>query len=205
MAVSRIQTSSILQGFPKSRSLLAGNSAYIPSNFESISTQTLSSTTGTVTFSSIPSTYKHLQLRMLWRSATTGYNSTFLLSMNGDTSSSNYVKHFLGGGGSGSAISGANVSGSFGGIRSTNCMSSSDPASEFSPAVIDIIDYTSVNKNKTVRALIGYETNNVGGGNIALLSGLWLSTSAITSLSITDYGGTGSASGSTFALYGIRG
>jgi hypothetical protein len=193
-----------LQGFPKSRSLLAGNSAYIPSNFESISTQTLSSTTGTVTFSSIPSTYKHLQLRMLWRSATSGYNQTFLLSMNGDTNSSNYVRHFFSGGGT-SVSAGANTSGTFSGIRSTNCMSGSDPASEFSPAVIDIVDYTSVNKNKTVRALIGYETNNVGGANIALLSGLWLSTSAITSLSITDYGGTGSASGSTFALYGIKG
>jgi hypothetical protein len=30
MATSRVKTSSILQGFPKSRSLLAGNSAYIP-------------------------------------------------------------------------------------------------------------------------------------------------------------------------------
>ena len=30
MATSRIKTSSILQGFPKDRSLLAGNAAFIP-------------------------------------------------------------------------------------------------------------------------------------------------------------------------------
>ena len=34
MATSRIKTSSVLQGFPKSRSLLAGNAAYNPQTVE---------------------------------------------------------------------------------------------------------------------------------------------------------------------------
>ena len=58
MSISSVKTGAI------GDSLLAGNAAYNPSSFESIATVTLGSS-GAVTFSSIPSTYKALQLRFM--------------------------------------------------------------------------------------------------------------------------------------------
>lgn len=174
-----------------------------PPSFESIATVNVTSNTSTITFSSIPSTYKALQLRMLWRSASTGFNQQFVLSLNGDTNVNNYTRHVLQGDGA-SASAFGNASGTLGGIRSANLASSSDVANLFSPAIIDIQDYNSSSKNKTVRIFGGYDSNNAGGASIFLESGLYISTTAITSLSITDYNAAGSAAGSTFALYGIK-
>ena len=91
MATSRIKTSSILQGFPKSRSLLAGNAAYDPAATFLIQRTTLSST-GTVTFTSIPQTYKHLQIRFLARHSASG-NINGLVRLNG--SSTSLITHYL--------------------------------------------------------------------------------------------------------------
>lgn len=74
-------------------------------------------------------------------------------------------------------------------------------------AVLDILDYANTNKYKTTRSLTGSDANN-GNGGVALMSGLWRSTSAITSITILAYS-VGSASTfnqySSFALYGIKG
>jgi hypothetical protein len=69
-------------------------------------------------------------------------------------------------------------------------------------AVIDILDYTNVNKNKVMRSLCG--TDNNGSGYVLLRSGLWMNTSAITSVTIFPNSGAITANG-TFALYGIKG
>jgi len=52
--------------------LLVGNDPYIPTDFESIATTTLSTNTASVTFSSIPATYTHLQIRATARVVGTG-------------------------------------------------------------------------------------------------------------------------------------
>ncbi len=90
MAVSRVKTSSILQGFPKSRSLLAGNAYFQPTAYESIATTTVGAGgTSTITFSSIPSTYTHLQIRGIGRSDAASGNSWIYLRAD-QTSSSLY-------------------------------------------------------------------------------------------------------------------
>jgi hypothetical protein len=67
--------------------------------------------------------------------------------------------------------------------------------------VVDILDYSSTNKFKTARSISGVDYS--GSGYVALVSGLYRSTNAITTYNIISAGGTFSV-GSTFTLYGIK-
>jgi hypothetical protein len=71
-----------------------------------------------------------------------------------------------------------------------------------------LLDYQNTNKFKTIRNLQGFDANGDGSGAryyaIRFFSGLWQSTSAITSITITAPNGNW-ATGSSFALYGIKG
>lgn len=170
--------------------------------FELISTQVLSTTlNGGLTFSSIPNTYKHLQLRVVLLADS---GDPILLRFNGD-SGSNYTEHDLTGNGTNvaSTSTGGNPSTfiyTFGSRVGTS-------ASTTIPAVgiIDILDYTSTSKNKTTRALSG--VRNASQGEVGLWSGAWLSTAAITSITINPISGAGwnIYAGSRFSLYGIKG
>jgi hypothetical protein len=75
-------------------------------------------------------------------------------------------------------------------------------ASVFGAGVIDILDYANTSKYKTIRTLSGWDKN--GGGNVGLSSGLWLSTSAISSIVIGSQTGN-LVTNTQFALYGIKG
>jgi hypothetical protein len=172
----------------------------LPTSFESIATATVGSGgSSTITFSSIPSTYTHLQLRGIAREkAGSGslYNLMFA-TFNSDTGS-NYSYHYLRGSGS-AAAAGAGASQtsmSFGGIEQGD-----NTASTFGANVIDILDYANTNKYKTIRSLFGYDAN--GSGYIVFSSDAWRSTSAVTSITLTP--ANGFAQYSTFALYGIKG
>jgi hypothetical protein len=75
--------------------------------------------------------------------------------------------------------------------------------------VIDILDYKNTNKNKVFKTLIGYDINGTAGtssygGAVSLCSGLWLNTSAITSITLAPEGFSWIAD-TSFALYGIKG
>jgi hypothetical protein len=67
--------------------------------------------------------------------------------------------------------------------------------------LIDILDYASTTKNKTLRGFTGADLN--GSGNSNIVSGLWINTAAITSIQIIAEA-TAFKAGSTFALYGIK-
>jgi hypothetical protein len=147
----------------------------------------------TITFSSIPQNYEHLQLRAYLNNAVG--NISVSMQFNGDTGT-NYAKHILYGDGS---AAGSNA------VSSTASMTfhiySGNTASIFSASVMDVLDYSNTNKNKTVRGLCGWDNN--GSGSVLLGSGLWVNTSAVTSITFGAAGGTWS-SGSTIALYGIK-
>jgi hypothetical protein len=154
-------------------------------SYESISTVTVGSGgTSTITFSSIPSTYKHLQVRM-----TT--NSGGNLRFNGDTTSSNYRYHVLYGSGSAAVASTA----------ANNAYSPADASGStgWTGEVLDILDYANTSKNKVTRSLGGWDNN--GSGLVWLSSNLWMSTAAINQIVFT---GT-FPQYSSFALYGIKG
>ena len=165
-------------------------------SFESIATATPTSGT-VVTFSSIPSTFKHLQIRMNVLPSTSG--GTLKMEFNSDTTVANYAAHWLNGDGSSVYAYGQASYGSIPIIAAGNTI-----ITHPNVGIIDILDYTNTSKYKTVRSIAGYDNN--GSGNVEIDSGLWLSTSAISSLSITlsPYLSRAYSSGTTFALYGIK-
>ena len=180
--------------------ILAGvDSGAVPTSFESIATTTVGAGgTGTVTFSSIPQTYKHLQLRVSGRTNRANNDDQIKVQLNSD-GGSNYTRHTVyGDGGSVNAI--GQSAGTPKGIIATGAASVSNL---FGSAVLDILDYTDTNKYKTMRCLTGVDWN--GGGYILLDSSLWLSTSAITAIVLTPSNGTAISQYSSFALYGIKG
>ena len=169
-------------------------------SYESIATVTVGAGgSSTITFSSIPSTYKHLQIRWIARASTSGENA-LKLSFNSDTTNGNYKSHYLEGSGS-SAVAGAIAAANY---AFCYAVAGSDAsANVFGAGVVDILDYTNTNKNKTVRILGGYDSN--GSGYMDFDSAVWLSTNAITSINIILDGSANFAQYSSLALYGIKG
>jgi len=167
-------------------------------SFESIATVSVGSGgQAAAEFTSIPSNFNHLQVRMIGR--TTGSNYDIYYQLNNDTTSSNYRTHLLFGTGS-----------SFHSVMVSNAAYAGDLAPStassgvFGGAVLDFLDYANTNKYKTSRSLSGIDSNNAITGYIILFSSLWQNTNAITSIKI--FPATGSwAQYSHFALYGIKG
>jgi hypothetical protein len=177
--------------------MLAGNAAFVSSSFESIATTTVGAGgAATVTFSSIPQTFQHLQLRVTAKS--TGAGDSVKINFNSD-SGNNYANHFLYGNGS-AVSSGAETS--INRINVYSMYASNSVANVFGVGIIDVLDYTNTNKNTTTRALGGFDQNS--GGSLGLQSGLWLNTAAITSITFTPQNPDW-AQYSSFALYGIKG
>lgn len=183
-------------GITASASILTGS-------FESIATATGTGSSNTITFSSIPATYQHLQIRFIAKSSTTtSVNESVLLRINGD-SATNYVEHYLFGGGT-SATAGGAVTRSSVSIYNGAMRSNATYVDMMGVGIIDIHDYVSSTKNKTVRYFCGNDVNAAASVGPALGSGLWLSTSAVTSVSLVTSSGNWTTT-SQFALYGIKG
>lgn len=197
--ITTVKTSSVIQGMPKYRSMLAGNSAYIPSSYESIATATGTGSSGTITFSSIPSGFKHLQIRGTARSTATNY--TFTLKFNND-SGSNYAQHRLFGDGTSITASGADTL-TFASIGSNSISTTS--SNIIGVNIIDILDYGSTSKYKTVRSFAGIDDNSgTTASQVVIRSGLWQSTSAITQIDLIAASSGSWTTQTTFALYGIK-
>ncbi len=185
-----------------SRSLLVGNTAFDPAAMDSIATVTVGATSvSTITFSSIPATYTHLQLRAIAKCNVNDGNNSYsniYMTFNSDTGS-NYSYHHIQGDGSSVATTGqVNQTSVFVG---TAANSDSAQASVFAANVVDILDYANTNKYKTVRCLNGKENNAATYNRLQFKSGNWRNTNAITSITLTSDGNF--TQYSHFALYGI--
>jgi len=175
----------------------------VTNSYESIATVTPSGT-GQVTFNSIPSTFKHLQIRGIYRNSANVGGDDPRLRFNND-SSALYITHRLYGLGSGTPSANTSGTGDTSIQIGYNTADGSTGASIFTGCVIDILDYTDTNKNRTVRTLDGFDNN--GSGSIQFLSGLYRSTTAVTRIDLYCFnlGSNNWATGTTFALYGIKG
>jgi hypothetical protein len=183
-------------------SMLAGNPVFVVGDFESIATVTVGSGgSAAIDFTSIPSTFQHLQIRSIGRSTRAATDDSYRIRAgNGSIDTgSNYSFHFLRGTGA-AASSSANNTQSF--ILGGDTSAANATAGIFSTDVLDILDYANTNKYKTFRHLNGVDFN--GSGDLRLLSGLWQSTSAITDIKLFCENGNW-AQYSSFALYGIKG
>jgi hypothetical protein len=176
--------------------MLAGNTTWNPwepaGAYDALATVTVpSGGAASVTFAGIPTGYKHLQLRTVVQQASTGGSVEMILS------NATFVRrHYLYGSGSGSALAGADTSNAPGIFSSAF----SSGNSVFAGTVFDILDYNST-QNKTTRSLGGVDNN--GSGSIFLMSSLYTSSSAITSITLNATS-QNFTQFSQFALYGVK-
>ena len=168
-------------------------------SFESIATANGTGSSGVITFSSIPSTYKHLQIRAILRGTATATANGTDMRYNSD-SGANYTLHRLIGDGSSASADGyTGRTGAWLGLETD----ASAAANTYAACVTDILDYANGNKYKTSRSMGAYDLN--GSGQVNFASAVWLNTAAITSITITAASGGNWTTGSSFALYGIKG
>jgi hypothetical protein len=176
--------------------ILAAPFAGIAGDYESIATYS-STLNGlnTISFSSIPQTFKHLQIRTSTFATTDGFISSRFNSDSG----SNYAWHVLSGDGA-SAVSDDFPTQSS--IRFTGFGAQMDSTNPYI-SITDILDYTNPNKNTTIRTLQGKDSN--GAGSAMIFSGVWFNSAAVTNIELFLNSTKTYATGSHIALYGIKG
>ena len=171
-------------------------------SFESIATVTVGAGgSANVEFTSIPSTYTHLQVRAIVRStyASSVTTGSGFIRFNSDTGS-NYSWHVLRGNGA-AATATAGTSATYG--LAFSDIGGTSVTSFFGAGVLDILDYANTNKYKTVRVLSGADGNTTNDDYLYLASGSWRNTNAITTITILP-STNNFAQYSHFALYGIK-
>jgi hypothetical protein len=166
--------------------------------YELIQTQVLSSTASSVTFASIPQTYKHLQLRASVRTTRLWTEDELKMTFNGVTTNSYSFKYTFGTGSSATSSGSLNQPNVFlGQVPAAN----TSPSDNFAPVVLDVLDYSSTVKNTTGRSFASIAASIY---RIWLGSQLFMNTAAINSIELFPSGGQ-LQTGSRFSLYGIKG
>jgi hypothetical protein len=169
----------------------------LPPSFESIATASPVGSS-TTTFSGIPGTYKSLQLRINGTLPTGGLYNSILIQFNGD-SATNYSFH---------ALTGSNENvGAHGSANTTYMIAAGFPYGSNNDAfptgaIVDIHDYASTTKNKTIRSFAGWDRNATASSEVCLSSGLWRNTAAVTSVRV--WSSINFGAGTSIALYGIK-
>ena len=164
-----------------------------------ISSNVLSSSTASVTFSSIPATYTDLVLRMSLRAESPDpAGDRIKVVLNGSSSSIYSMTNITGSGGAGGYGSAVLSSQTFLTFRYTN--QSGMTTNAFGSAEIYIPSYTA-SQNKPMSGISVQETN-ASTARMSATAGLFSSTSAITSIQILPYELNWDI-GSSFYLYGI--
>jgi hypothetical protein len=183
--------------------ILASSASYEAStSYQSIATLSGNGSSGSLTFSSIPSIYQHLQVRILVRGARALPAEQLYVRLNGD-GGNNYAYHYMYGDGVTQVSSGVSSNNVF---LVNEFPAANETSGVFSTSIIDILDYGNANKYKTMRSLSGYDNNNNSAnytGKIWLGSGLWMNSTSVTSLTVLSNGAF--ASNTSVALYGIKG
>ena len=179
----------------------------ISPSFYSISTVSVGSGgQTTISFTSIPQTYKTLQIRGSIRSTASGgvNNVGTYMRFNGDTGS-NYIWHEIY----------ANSS-SVGGYSQNDSSIYVEPftvdngstSGIFANFICDIINYSDASVYTASKTLAGDDLNGAGsgsqGGWLASLAGLWMNNSAVSQIDLNLESGN-FAQYSHVALYGIKG
>lgn len=167
-----------------------------------IASNTLSSSTTSVTFSSIPGTYTDLVLKYSMRTDSNSYLQWLNMRFNGDSgSATTYSLTYLAASTSTSPVSGRYTSTYRWAVQGANAALST--SNTFSSYEVYIPSYT-VSQNKP-GSIFGVMENNSGTDNrweIDTAAALYRNTSAITSIQIES--GSNILSGSSFWLYGIK-
>ena len=150
---------------------------YVP-----LGTVTLGSTPSSVTFSSIPATYRDLIIVI-----NGGGSGNVRIGLNGDTTDGNFTGLYMDNSGTSTLNNTARRLLNFYGFMDSNLTTT---------YVVHLLDYSTTDKHKNYLS----RSNNTANG-VAALSGRWANTSAITSVALISEG-TFIAS-TTFSIYGV--
>jgi hypothetical protein len=159
------------------------------STYEVIETETLGTATASVTFSTISGSYTDLVLVINGGMATTTNYATSI-RFNSDTGSNYSLTRLYGNGTSASSDRGS----------SQTYIYTLSPGRDTLNAtqIIQVMNYSNTTTYKTCLT-----RSNDAGYNTGAIVGLWRSTAAITSISVSPEFTANWKSGSTFTLYGI--
>ena len=169
------------------------------STYTLISSQVLSSSAATVTFSSIPATYTDLVVRLAARDDQAGTYQSIQVMFNSDTSTIYSLTNLRG---NGSAAASSRFSSLSYTIDSSGTNSNGATSNTFSNTEIYIPNYTSTTSKPF--STFAVAENNATAAGITAMAGLYRNTTAISSITFTTNGGTVWLSGSSFYLYGIK-
>lgn len=172
----------------------------MPLQLYKIASVELSTSASNIDFTSIPQGYKDLLIVTSLRSSRTSSTdgAHIALTFNNNTSSIYSFRHIRGTGSAASSYTEANTTSM---NLYSQADSSSDTANTFSNNSIYIPNYTGSN-NKSVSVDSVYENNATTAGQ-HLVSGLWASSAAITSVKLTEGFGNNWVQYTTATLYGI--
>jgi hypothetical protein len=169
------------------------------STYTLISSNVLSSSAASVTFSAIPSTYTDLVVRFSSRAETDTSASAMVMLLNGTTSGYSITNLRAANGTTAQSTQASSA------VSLTNFYNEPNDytASTFNNYEIYIPSYT-VAQNKQL-SITGVLENNAAATNYSPLAGagLWQNTAAITTILLRSASGN-LASGSSFYLYGIK-
>ena len=157
-----------------------------------------------VTFSSIPATYEHLQLRISPR-ADQAYGSVELSVQVGVggviQTGTDYYSHWMAGYNTTETAGGGTARDYF---KLQGAAGDHPAAAQYSGIVADILDYANPNKNTTISG-VGGTAHGTATPFVASFSGLWDGTGAIDTLKIHGWHLTGDLlRGTEISLYGLN-
>ena len=194
MAVKSLAQSTIRQS-PTVGSMLAG---YEGNQFHHLETIRLGGNAASVEFTNLSryADYQHLQIRGIIRTLENTTVGNLQIRFNG-VSTSSYYNHFLNANGSSVPSFGFADSSIF--IGQT--CGATAPSGAYNPFVLDIVDAFQTDKNKVTRSLYG--VSGMTNQQVGMISGLWLSTNAISSIQVVSLPHT-LAAGSRVSIYGLK-
>jgi hypothetical protein len=210
MSVSRLSQTSLQNAFQKYNNVWDGKSAV--GSMEPIGVVNLSSAASTVTFSSIPQTYSHLQVRLYAQTSRGTYNLDDLITRVGSgtvDTGNNYSWHsFYAGFSSGTTSTAYSGNAASQGYIQCSGILGTGVGPTFGVGVIDFLDYTSANKNKTIKYMLGNDTAGSASsflGSVGLFSACWYNSStAINTITFSAASGANFNAYTSFALYGLK-
>jgi len=166
--------------------------------YQLISSNVLSSSAASVTFSSIPATYTDLVIRMSTRSDKASWLQEVYFRFNADSTTKYSYTALIG---TSSAASSTRVSNDTSATGSVTVAASST-ASTFASTELYLPSYLA-SQNKPLSIIDAPEMNNTANFQMEALASLYRSTTAISSIEIGLVGAGNYVSGSSFYLYGI--
>ena len=163
--------------------------------WELIDSNTLTSATSSVTFSSIPSTYRDLVLVI--NGEADGTIAALAYRLNGDTSSAYSIVNMIGRA-AGTGILSYSATGTSAGFTQAGI-----EGSERGMFKLDFLDYSATDKHKTTLIRSDYYADGQASLTTEAYATRWANTSAVTSITIPIAGG-GMKAGTTFSLWGLN-